>query len=178
MARPMKRGRYIGIILGATTAQHCYTLKIGGITFVVISTAIRSRLNDGLGSQFKKDTSKLERNIEPQERVKWRIKILMEAFRKTDKVIHQGVAEIILKKIVEESNQLDHIDNDIKRFILSDSSLEIIDKELDTFEFLCDDNNEKLIVDILFSFLVPLHKFFKAEKDNSTGKRLNFLIWR
>jgi hypothetical protein len=171
----MKNNKYVGLVLGTTMTDDSFTLTIADTSFVVLSTVLKTTLGGPLSSQLRKDSGESkDSRVKSKEDIKWRVKVLMELFGKIGG--DQELAGVVLTRILNESKDLEDINDQMKEFLLSTKCLAIIGEELDLFEYLCEEHNDKVIINTLFTFLIPLYKFLKNE--NCTSKRLASFIWR
>lgn len=165
------------MVLGTTMIRNSFTFTIGGKKFKVQSIVLGSGRIPRL--QLKKHTE-LNGNIDNSERAKWRIMILIELFNKIDKFENNELAEIVFKKIVEETCKLNidqkNIQDYVKKFFLSNDSIKAIEIEISNFAAICDENNDCAIVEMIFRFFVPLKKYLKGTK--LLYKQVCRLIWR
>jgi len=171
----MKNKEYVGLVLGTTMFDDSFTLTIANTRFVVLSTVLKSTFGGLLSSQLIKDNSEFRNNkVRSREDIKWRVKALMELFGKIDD--DQELGGVVLTRILNESKDSEDVNDQIKGFLLSKKCSAVIEEELDLFESLCEEHNDKAIIDTIFTFLIPLQKLLKNK--NSISKRLASLIWR
>lgn len=175
MKEPIKQGKYVGLVLGTTLQENSFSLTIDNIHFVVLSTVLKSTFGGVLSSQLKKDYSELENGrVRRKEKVRLRVKILIKLFEKIKG--NNELGGVVLRRVLGESRNLGGNKKQLRKFFASRKATEIIEEELDEFELLCEEKNDRPSIDTLFTFLVPLQKLLKNE--NNTSKRLSSLIWR